>query len=265
MAKIILLTSPRMDCRWLAHKLGQSVDLNMVVFEDKRLPFGKKLKAAGQRAAEYLPLTLLPWKWGRLWTRYKLLRTEQRVLREVLMSVPLEDRKLARSDLPMPTRTFTNLNSPEAVAFLRMIKPDLILTFNISVLKPEVIGIPPLGILNAHPALLPAYRGTMTMFMQLYNKDYSKTGVTVHFIDAEVDTGDIVLQRAVPSGPADTPMMLHYRNLPVVAELLAEAATKVVAGTAPRTPQEKSDLPTYRRRDVSPEMRAKLYRRLGQM
>jgi folate-dependent phosphoribosylglycinamide formyltransferase PurN len=265
MPKIILLTTPRVDCRWLAAKLSERITLSMVVFEHKGSSMRYRWTRFWRRLGELAKLTLLPWNGGTLALMYRLGKIDKRLKQQVLAKVPRVERERVRGELPVPSRTFASLNSPEAITFLREQKPDLLLTFGVSILKPDVIAIPPLGIINAHPALLPAYRGTMSQFLQLLNEDYASSGVTIHFIDAGVDTGDIVLQRATPTGRSDTPPGLYFKNLTAIVELFPKAVAQILDGTVQRTPQGKTDQPTFRRRDVTPAMRATLYRRLGLM
>jgi methionyl-tRNA formyltransferase len=62
-------------------------------------------------------------------------------------------------------------------------------------IPPEALHIPRFGFLNIHPSLLPAYRGPVPRFWQL--RDGAATGVTVHYLDEGLDTGDLVAQATV--------------------------------------------------------------------
>lgn len=81
--------------------------------------------------------------------------------------------------------------------FMRMIKQGLLEAF-------------PLRVLNIHPALLPAFPG-LRAWEQALTYGARVTGCTVHFVDAGMDTGPIVAQRAVPVEEDDTPETLHAR------------------------------------------------------
>lgn len=61
----------------------------------------------------------------------------------------------------------------------------------------ELIRLPKYGSINLHPSLLPLYRGMSPQHWPIINGD-SETGVTVHFIDSGVDTGDIIVQKKLP-------------------------------------------------------------------
>jgi phosphoribosylglycinamide formyltransferase 1 len=84
-------------------------------------------------------------------------------------------------------------------------------------------------VINVHPALLPAFPGLGAIEQAL---DYGAkvTGVTVHFVDEGVDTGPVILQRAVEVGGAIEVAALHDRLRPHEHELLTDAVRRLAAG-----------------------------------
>jgi methionyl-tRNA formyltransferase len=81
---------------------------------------------------------------------------------------------------------------------MRQHRPDLLVSAYFSqILKSEVIQLPRYGILNIHPGWLPAYRGAMAYFWVLHN-DSDRGGVSVHWIDEGIDTGEILERRSFP-------------------------------------------------------------------
>lgn len=81
--------------------------------------------------------------------------------------------------------------------FMRIVKEPLLSAF-------------PLRMVNIHPALLPAFPG-LASWKQALEYGVKLAGCTVHFIDAGMDTGPIIIQRAVPVADDDTPESLHAR------------------------------------------------------
>lgn len=71
------------------------------------------------------------------------------------------------------------------------------------ILSPQFVDRYPGRILNIHPSLLPKFRG---LHPQAYAvaADETETGCTVHYVDAGIDTGEIILQRSVPIYPGDS-------------------------------------------------------------
>lgn len=92
---------------------------------------------------------------------------------------------------------------------------------------PSLLDRCPRPILNIHPSLLPAFPG-MNAQQQAVDHGVKVTGVTVHFVTAELDAGPIVLQRAVPVLDDDTGETLSARLLPVEHDLYPEAIQRVL-------------------------------------
>jgi phosphoribosylglycinamide formyltransferase-1 len=99
--------------------------------------------------------------------------------------------------------------------FMRMLKPGLLAAF-------------PGRILNIHPSLLPAFPG-LASWKQALDYGAKVAGCTVHFVDAGMDTGPIILQRAVPVLDSDTPESLHARIQEQEHEAYPEAVRLIAA------------------------------------
>lgn len=78
------------------------------------------------------------------------------------------------------------------------------------VLKQPMLTAFPHRIINIHPSLLPKFPG-LSAWKQALAACETKTGCTVHYVDAGVDSGEIIVQREVPILPGDTPETLHAR------------------------------------------------------
>lgn len=129
---------------------------------------------------------------------------------------------------------------PEAVAQIRALAPDLIVTAAFGqLLSGELLAVPRLGAINVHASLLPRWRGAAPIHRAVMAGD-RETGVTIMWMDEGLDTGDMLLWRAVPIGPDDTTGDLHDRLAALGAELVVEAVRLIAAGQAPRIPQDHS-------------------------
>lgn len=126
--------------------------------------------------------------------------------RAVMLGIPGEylgkPRYKTRTDPEMEHRLIRSLKEKGAdllvlAGFMRMIKDDLLDAF-------------PGSIINIHPSLLPAFPG-LAAWRQALEYGVKITGCTVHFVDKGMDTGKIILQRAVPVLDDDTPETLHAR------------------------------------------------------
>jgi methionyl-tRNA formyltransferase len=133
-----------------------------------------------------------------------------------------------------------SLRDPAVAARLRGLAPDIgVLVAYGRIVPPEVLAIPPRGIVNVHPSLLPRYRGAAPIARAIAAGD-PETGVTILYLSEELDAGDIVLQRRVPIAPDDTTRTLTARLADEGAALLTEALGLIEAGRAPRHPQDPS-------------------------
>ncbi len=96
------------------------------------------------------------------------------------------------------------------------------------VLKEQVLAAFPRRIVNIHPSLLPNFPG-LEAWKQALAANEKWTGVTVHYVDEQVDHGDIIAQRKVPVMSDDTPESLHARIQEVEHVLYPEALQQVFA------------------------------------
>ncbi len=135
-----------------------------------------------------------------------------------------------------------SLQSPDLLGRLRALAPDLAVAVAFGrIIPPALLEIPRHGGINLHPSLLPRYRGPAPIARAIAAGD-TETGVTVLHVSAEVDAGDIILQRRVPIAADDTSATLEARLAREGAELLVEAIRLIEAGRAPRRPQDPSQV-----------------------
>jgi methionyl-tRNA formyltransferase len=133
---------------------------------------------------------------------------------------------------------FDDVNADEAFERIAGARPDLLFSFYFrQLLSPRVLALPTAGALNMHGSLLPKYRGRAPVNWVLVNGE-TETGVTLHYMDAKPDHGDIVSQRRVPIDRDDTALTLTRKIAAAAGDALREAYPLLVAGTAPRRPQE---------------------------
>jgi phosphoribosylglycinamide formyltransferase-1 len=117
----------------------------------------------------------------------------------------------------------------EIVAELKKRDVDLVcLAGYMRLLSPAFVAAFPNRILNIHPSLLPAYPG-LNIHERVLAAGETVSGCTVHYVNEDLDAGEIVLQREVPVLPSDTPEMLAARILDEEHRLYVEAIKKIVA------------------------------------
>ena len=138
------------------------------------------------------------------------------------------------------TLTPADPNTPEVVARVASCRPDFIFSFYYRLmLKPVLLALPARGALNMHGSLLPKYRGRAPVNWAIIHGE-TETGATLHYMTQRPDEGDIVGQTPVPILPDDTAREV-FDKVTVAAELtLHSVLPALIAGTAPRLPQDPS-------------------------
>ncbi len=140
----------------------------------------------------------------------------------------------------LPVYTPENPNEPVFVEFLRSLSPDFIFScYYRLMLKQPILDIPKLGALNLHGSLLPRYRGRCPVNWVLVHGE-PLTGVTLHYMEAKPDCGDMVAQAQVPITPEDTALTLSDKMTKAAGELMRRTYPLLRMDLAPRIPQDHS-------------------------
>lgn len=128
-------------------------------------------------------------------------------------------------------------NNPEFLEEVKILNPDLICVVAYGKILPqELLDIPKYGCVNVHGSLLPKYRGAAPIQWAVLNGD-KKTGVTTMFMNAGMDTGDMILKEEVEIGEDETTGELWNRLKMIGANLLIKTVKEIENGTATRTKQ----------------------------
>lgn len=120
------------------------------------------------------------------------------------------------------TKIIKNPNNKIFRDFLISLDLDIIINQSQTFIKKELLQIPKIGVLNRHNALLPKNRGRLTPFWVLFNKE-SKTGVSIHFVEESLDSGDIIIQKEYKVSKKDTFNSLVKKNYELASKAMIEA------------------------------------------
>lgn len=140
----------------------------------------------------------------------------------------------------LPVLQPEKLKDPDFLKALAQWNADLQVVVAFRMLPEVVWAMPPLGTFNLHASLLPQYRGAAPINWAIMNGE-SETGVTTFYINQEIDTGSLLLQRSTPIGPQDTAGSLHDRLMAIGAELVVETSDLIAKGEARPRPQPSVD------------------------
>ena len=132
-----------------------------------------------------------------------------------------------------------NVNSQQSLEKLGRYGADLFVSMSFNqILRSDILDLTPMGFINCHAGELPFYRGRNILNWALIN-DAKQFGVTVHYIDEGIDTGDIIEQTVVPITDVDIYLTLLERAIVLCADVLYTAVCKLYDGVAERKIQSE--------------------------
>jgi methionyl-tRNA formyltransferase len=148
--------------------------------------------------------------------------------------------KTLAAEAGIPVLQPASVRTEEFMRELRSFDPDLIAVVAFGRILPgPLLGLPPLGTVNVHGSLLPRYRGAAPIQWAILNGD-DTTGVTIMQMDEGLDTGDILLTRALPITPEDTAATLAAKMAELGGNLLREALEAMRLDKLPAVPQNEA-------------------------
>jgi folate-dependent phosphoribosylglycinamide formyltransferase PurN len=173
----------------------------------------------------------------------------------------------------IPVHRVARYDDDASLARMREAQADLAISWGTGILPPAVFELPRLGTINLHQGHTPFYRGGPSVFWELFNAE-PQVGLTIHYVAAAVDAGDVVLQQLVPLtydydrfGTRFEAFLDEIRTELRArgADLMVEAVRRIANGTATRERQDISlgrryRLPTRVEQDA---LRRKLRQRFG--
>jgi methionyl-tRNA formyltransferase len=144
----------------------------------------------------------------------------------------------------IPVMAPERINADETIATCAALAPDVLVSIAYNqILRGGIRSIARLGAVNFHAGKLPFYRGRNVINWALINGE-SEIGLTAHFMDDGIDTGDILLQRTEPIGWTDTYGDVLARVTAAMPDMVAATLDGLVSGSL--TPRPQRDLPgTY--------------------
>jgi len=132
---------------------------------------------------------------------------------------------------------------------LEEIEPDYILSVHYQYIYPEeILNIPSEGVVNLHPAYLPYNRGWHTPSWAIW--DETPYGATLHFMEKELDAGDIISRKQIQIRPEDTANSLYKRALDAEFELFKQTWPKLAQFNYDSYPQSEEDATGHTKGDL---------------
>ncbi len=209
----------------IVNDLAARFDVAAVLFEEKRT--GKMLR--------YRLRTL---GWPTVVAQLVFLAYDRVVIRprsRAKIDVLLADYDTSAPDARLSVTDVVSLNSAPAWDILREHAPDMVIVSGAGILGKTILGLAPTFI-NLHVGITPRYRGVHGGYWAIYEGRPELAGVTVHHVDAGIDTGAILGQAVIDVSRDDT-----YRTLPV-KQALAGLPLLAQAVEGKLTPHTRDDL-----------------------
>ena len=129
----------------------------------------------------------------------------------------------------IPVYNIKTPNNKSFLEILRNLNPDIIINQSQSIIKKKLLEIPRIGVINRHNALLPKNRGRLTPFWVLH-KGEDETGVSIHFIDEGIDSGDIIVQEKFKITKKDTFNSIVKKNYKIASDAMLKALDLIEKG-----------------------------------
>jgi methionyl-tRNA formyltransferase len=130
-----------------------------------------------------------------------------------------------------------NVNTPQSLDQIRLLRPDLLVTFAFNQkLDPALLQIAPAGAINVHPSLLPAYRGAAPVARALLDGDF-RTGISIIKMTEDLDAGDILAQQSYDINPQHTTGSLEKFLGQQSPTILLKVVDQIAADTLQPHPQ----------------------------
>lgn len=141
------------------------------------------------------------------------------------------------SDFDVPLFYVENHNDVKCEDFLKKLDLDLIILGDTRVIKENIRRVPKIGIINSHPGYLPDVKGNNPYIWAIIND--LPQGCSIHFIDENVDTGDVILRESIDLRTCKKYQDLLRKINILCADLMVRAVKQVADNSYKREPQSR--------------------------
>lgn len=236
--RVVLLTGNGLRHRYVARQFADSLDLVGAAYEQKA-----KIVAEPERLSQ----------------------DDQRDIERHLGARDGAERKLLGSDVRPPDTSTLNVehgqsNSPEVFEWVQSLRPDFIVLYGTSIIKPPLLDHFSDRLVNIHLGLSPYYRGTATNFWPLVDGRPEFVGATLHVVAAKVDAGPILAQVRPAAEPSDRAHELGTKTIMAAAELMPRVLSALRRGHARPHVQDLTQGKVCRRRDFTADAVRQMWR-----
>ncbi len=214
-----MLVGPGQSTRILYHALKNDLRIEKVIIEERV----SRYKFLKRRAKKLGYWTVLGQVLFRLIVVPCLKAGSMKRVKEIKDHYGLTD-----SDIPESvTCRVASVNADETIAILKEINPDVVIVNGTRIISRNVLNSVPAKFINVHAGITPLYRGVHGAYWAIVQGDIKACGVTVHLVDARIDTGDVLEQAVIPFGKEDNfttyPMLQLAVGIPLLKKAVRDA------------------------------------------
>lgn len=158
--------------------------------------------------------------------------------KEILLKYTLDER-------PLPGEKVIHVrsvNDKECLATLQKLEPDIVLVNGTRIISGRILNSITAKFINTHVGITPKYRGVHGGYWALANNDKENCGVTIHYIDAGIDTGDIIYQEKIDVTGKDNFVTYPLLQLAKAIPFLKKALNDIFTGTVVTKPNTLESL-----------------------
>ena len=131
-----------------------------------------------------------------------------------------------------------SVNSQQCRETLRALSPKLVVVNGTRIISHDTLAAPGAQFVNIHAGITPRYRGVHGGYWALWNGEPQHCGVTVHLVDAGVDTGDVLGQAPISPGPGDNFASYPFLQLAAALPILFDCVERGLQGPLQGRPAE---------------------------
>ncbi len=260
---IILFTNDSLQSKILADALAKRFSLAAVIVQKRKPSQSSRLAVKvlqnifGNEMLERILIYTKPQKHREaLLLEKKLVRKAENFLTARLLTYQTTEWT------KVPIIFTENINDSKTEEKIKLLRPALMVVWGTGIIKPNIIALPSIGIINAHPSILPKYKGSFPEFWQCYEDDVAHTGITFHFIDEKVDAGPVIKQTPYKDKWPIDPYTLKSINILSILEQYPNVIEQVLSGSYEKTVQQKSVEKTFRFKDITWEKKHAIFEKL---
>lgn len=214
--RVAVLTTDTVHHRYFLHRLekelGGEIQIVLNIFEQRDYPWRSRAKMHFKESFPNI------WRGSVLnpYIRSNYLERKQTTLE----AKEFFGGRTPRISNKFPTIKVPSINCDEVLDAFETYRPDVGVVYGTGKISENVFSWPTYGLINAHGGILPEYRGLDTNLWAIYERQFDKVGVTIHRVDSELDTGDVLKISQLPLAKGMSISNLRYHTSIICTDLL---------------------------------------------